>query len=129
MNFRKTALSISLLLPSLMFVTPIHAAANIDTCPQGGPFAHLCGLNIGTVIGTAITYIFVVAAILALAYLIYGGIRWIISGGDKGGVQGAKDTIIAALIGLVVIFLSYVILSLVLNFFGISTFNFSLPNI
>src|SRR5437762_1397214 len=108
MNFKKIALSGSLVIPAFGFTSQAYAATNINTCPQSGPFGHLCGLNIGTVIGTAITYVFVVAAILALAYLIWGGIKWIISGGDKNGVQAAKDTIIAALIGLVVIFLSYV---------------------
>jgi len=129
MNTRKLIITTSALTSILLFATPVYAQTTINTCPTSGPFNRLCNLNIGTVIGTAITYIFVVAAIVALGFLIWGGLKWIISGGDKSAVQGAKDHIIAALIGLVVIFLSYVILSLVLNFFGISTFNFSLPNI
>ncbi|HUD44748.1 MAG TPA: pilin, partial [Patescibacteria group bacterium] len=54
-----------------------------------------------------------------LAYLIWGGIRWILSRGEKEGVNNARQHIINAIIGLIVIFLSYFILNVVTQvFFG-----------
>ena len=82
-----------------------------------------CGLgnsDFGAILGPLITFVFVIAVILALGFLIYGGIRWITSGGDKAGVETARNTIIAAIIGLLIVVLSYFIInSLVLPFLGI----------
>lgn len=94
----------------------------VNACPPGEQFNALCNLTFGNgsgLIGNLITFIFVIAIILALGYLIYGGIRWILSQGDKGKVDAARQHIIAALIGLIVVFLSYFLLNIVLTFFGI----------
>lgn len=100
-------------------------------CPKGLGNT-LCGLSIGTAIGGLISFIFILAAITALIFLLIGGIRWITSGGDKSNIEGARDSIIAAIVGLVIIFLSYVILNLVLHFlFGFDLLNggFNIPTI
>lgn len=57
---------------------------------------------------------FVVAILLALVYLIWGGINWIMSGGDKEKVGAARQKIIAAIVGLILVILAYVILNFVL---------------
>lgn len=120
----------ALLVTSSFYLLLAQNAFADNICPPAGsPGAALCNLNPTTVIGTGVAFIFIVAGIIALAYLIYGGIRWITSGGDKNNVETARQTIIAAVIGLVVIFLSYVILNLVLGFFNISLSNFTLPHI
>lgn len=107
-------------------------------CPNGNAgnatvtgFQKLCNLEIGAVIGSLISFMFVIAAIIALFYLIWGGFRWITSGGDKSNIETARNHILAAIVGLVIIFLSYVILNLVLQFFfGTSLLsNFTLPTL
>lgn len=80
--------------------------------PQGGLIEFL---NIGS---NFIGLIFLVAIILAFFVVIYGGLRWILSGGDKSKIQTARQTIIFAIIGLIVLFLSYFIVNIVTNFFG-----------
>lgn len=86
--------------------------------------------SIGNVIRAVINLLFVVAAVVAIIFLIWGGIRWIISGGDKAGVESARNTIIAAVIGLVIVFLTFFILTLVFNFLGFGAlFTFNLPNV
>ena len=47
--------------------------------------------------------------------IIYGGMRYITSGGDSGKITSAKNTIIYALIGLVVVALAQFIVKFVLN--------------
>jgi len=106
-------------------------AQPVDPCPQGtgsgGNFNKLCSSftadRFGAIIGTVITIILIVAVIIALFFLIWGGIKWIISGGDKTKVEAARGTIIAAIIGLVITFLTYFVINLVLGFFNLGTIN------
>jgi len=98
---------------------PAIGTTGINLCPPNNEgFDILCGgLEFGGLVGTLIQLAFVLAVVIALAFLIWGGIQWILSGGDKGKVEGARGTIVAALVGLVLVFLSYFILNIILNFF------------
>lgn len=87
------------------------------------------GKNLGEVLGFVVTIAFVIAVLIALFFLIWGGIKWITSGGDKGGVESARNQIIAAIIGLIIVFLAFFILNLVLGLFGLSLFNLQLPTL
>ena len=58
--------------------------------------------------------LFIIGAI-SVIMLIIGGIRYTISAGDSGNVTAAKNTILYAIIGLVVAFLAYAIVNWVLN--------------
>ncbi len=51
----------------------------------------------------------------AVIVLIIGGIRYISSGGDAGNVSSAKNTIVGAIIGLVVIALARTIVAFVVT--------------
>ncbi len=107
-------------------ITPVP----VDPCPKGEMFGGLCTLNFAGSLGQIVTLIFVIAILIALAFLIFGGVKWITSGGDKTGVEGARNTIVAALVGLVVVFLSYFILDLLLRFFtGQGLSNLTLPSL
>lgn len=124
------------LVTSLAVALPAFAGESINPCPkgQGGGtnFGSLCDLNadkLGTVISGIVTILLIAATIIALFFLIFGGIRWVTSGGDKAKVESARNTIIAAIIGLVIAFLAYFILTLVLSFFGLSLSNLTLPKI
>ena len=75
--------------------------------------------NIPALIGFAIQILFIVAGLVAFVYLLLGGIKWITSGGDKGQVEAARNQIIQALIGLVVVFAAWGIIVLVQNLLGI----------
>jgi glucose uptake protein GlcU len=56
--------------------------------------------------------IYVVGAI-AVIMLIIGGLRYVISQGDKGNVESAKNTILYAVIGIVIAVLAYAIVNFV----------------
>lgn len=105
----------------------------INPCPAagtGGQFQDLCNVVFGGGLFQAvITTAFIVASLIALAFLIYGGIKWITSGGDKGGVEAARNIIVAALVGLVITFLAYFLINLVFNFFGLNFGTFTLPSL
>ena len=76
--------------------------------------------NIISVIRNAIRFVLLVAFVLAFIFLIIGGIRWITAGGDEKAVAGARGMITAALIGLVVVLVSYALIVLVERFFGVT---------
>lgn len=81
--------------------------------PPGGFFT-----DIGQVFNRVLNFVMVLAALLVFVYLIWGGIEWITSGGDKGKTESARNKITAAVIGLIVLAASYAILLLVLKFLG-----------
>lgn len=120
-----------------LFLEPAIAFADDTTVsprPVGqfgtkGGIADLGAGNFGAIVGRGITIIFVIAIVIALVFLVYGGVKWILSGGDKAAVESARNTIVAAVVGLVIVFLSYFILNIVLGFFGLSLAALSLPSL
>ncbi len=74
--------------------------------------------DLGTLLSGAIGFILVVAALAAFIFLIWGGIQWITSGGDKSAVEAARSRILAAIIGLFVVFAAWALMSVVGGFFG-----------
>ena len=51
--------------------------------------------------------------------MLIGGIQWISSGGDEQGLEAARGKISNALIGMVILFATFAIISLIQTFFGI----------
>ena len=84
------------------------------------PFRMASGAyNAQTTITALITLLLVIAVLVAFFFLIYGGIRWITSGGDKEAAAAAQKTITAAIIGLALAFSAWAILNSTKRFFGI----------
>ena len=141
MKLTKFAIYNTLLTTSLFFAPSVHAAVEINPCVSGAvggtntnnQFASLCqnlsGDDAPAVIRNVITVAFVIAILLALFFLIRGGINWVTSGGDKAKVDAARQMIVAAVIGLIITFLAYFILSIVLQIFGLSLSNLVIPTI
>lgn len=76
--------------------------------------------TLSSIIQFITTLLFVIATLLALGFLIYGGIKWITSGGDKAGVESARKTITYAIVGLVIAFLAFFIINMIGSFFGVT---------
>ena len=76
--------------------------------------------NAVNVVRGIIQFILVAAFVAAFVFLLIGGIRWILAGGDEKAVAGARGTITAALIGLVIVLVAYAIIRLVEIFFSVS---------
>jgi len=73
-----------------------------------------------------LTLFLIVTAVVALFMLIIGGIRWILSAGDKTQLENARSQITQTLIGLVIVFSAFAIIKLVGSFFGIELLEFDL---
>lgn len=79
--------------------------------PNGG--FDIYGINI---IQAALTILFVLAFVAALAFVIFAGIQWVLSGGDKQKIQSARNRLMYSIIGLIVISLSFFIVQVVISF-------------
>lgn len=102
-------------------------AEDINLHPTGN-FGHLADLTIPQIINGLIKGAMVVAAIVFFFMLVLGGIKWIMSGGDKAKTEEARNQITSALIGLVIVFAAWAIISLVSTFFGgLDILNLKLP--
>lgn len=79
--------------------------------------------DLGLYINQILRVVLVISALLVFAQLIWGGLEWITSGGDKKKVDDARNKIIAAVIGLIIVASSFAILQLALNFIGYDSIN------
>lgn len=67
-------------------------------------------------LATKVVNIFsIVVGVIAVLMIIYGGFKYITSGGDSNNVSGAKNTLIYALVGLIIVALAQFIVRVVLN--------------
>lgn len=85
--------------------------------------------DIGKLISSGVTAAIIIAALATFAFLVWGGIEWLTSGGDKAKYEAARDRITAAVIGLAIVAAAWAIMKLVGIFFGIDiTGDFNFPN-
>ncbi len=96
---------------------------------DAGQFGKLTDYSLSDIIGGLIKGALVVAAVIFFFMLVIGGIRWIASGGDKGATEAARSQITAALVGLVIVFAAWAIVTLINAFFGINIFSLTLPTV
>jgi len=74
--------------------------------------------SIGTIAGNIVNLLSLVIGAVAVIMIIYGGFRYITSGGESNGVSSAKNTLIYAIIGLVIVVLAQIIVHFVINTAG-----------
>lgn len=82
-----------------------------------------CGRNTGRdaenrlndLIGTIVNVLTVIIGIVAVIMIIVGGFRFITSGGDASKVTSAKQTVIYAIVGLVIVALAQFIVRFILS--------------
>ncbi len=88
------------------------------TPPAGVPAGSRFTLgNIGSVF---MGLFIVLGVILTIGFLVYGGILWTTSGGDKQKLEKARKTILYSIIGLIIIALAFVIINVVLAALGVT---------
>lgn len=71
--------------------------------------------QINNMIALVINIFSIVVGVVSVIMIIIGGLKYITSGGESGNVSGAKNTILYAIIGLVIVALAQVIVNFVLS--------------
>lgn len=105
------------------------SGGSIELKPQSSEFQKLGDITIPALISAFIKFALIIAALIAFAFLIFGGVKWIMSGGDKEQTAKAQGTITAALIGLVIVFAAWAIIRLIEVFFGVTILTLEIPSV
>ena len=123
MNKLKLILAGLLVIPTVaLAVAPAASAEGDFTLTGGVNSAKGDGVNENTADPQALVkqfvniFLFAVGA-LSVIMLIWGGIRYTTSAGDSNKVQAAKNTVLYAIVGLVVAILAYAIVNMVMSKF------------
>jgi len=97
--------------------------------PTSSSFNSVTSWNLSRLAAAGINLVLVGAGLVAFFFFLYGGLQWILAGGDKEGTEKARKRITAALIGLVIVFSVYAFVALVSGFLGVNLLNFSISNV
>jgi cytochrome bd-type quinol oxidase subunit 2 len=73
------------------------------------------GGTVNNIIAQVINIFSLVVGVVSVIMIIIGGLKYITSGGDSGNVSGAKNTILYAIVGLVIVALAQVVVHFVLS--------------
>lgn len=121
-SFMKKVAGLTLVVPALVLglalVTPdVAHAQNCTDVTQGGIGSGAdCAkptnaaenlFGDGSIFNTVTNILLFLIGAISVVMLIIGGIRYVVSGGDQGAVTSAKNTILYAIIGIVVAFLAF----------------------
>jgi cytochrome bd-type quinol oxidase subunit 2 len=93
-------------------VTSLGTTAGTGTCVADGSAA---ATRVNKIIKLVIDVFSLVVGVVSVIMIIIGGLKYITSGGDSGNITSAKNTILYALIGLVVVALAQVVVKFVLG--------------
>lgn len=73
------------------------------------------GPTVNSAIVTVINLMFVVVGVVAVIMVIIGGLKYVMSSGDSNSISSAKNTVLYAIIGLIIVGLAQIIVKFVLD--------------
>ncbi|MDP4008760.1 MAG: hypothetical protein Q8P68_06235 [Candidatus Peregrinibacteria bacterium] len=76
------------------------------------------------IINKLIAYAILIAGLLCVAFIFFGGLSFILSGGDEGKIKQAVGTIRYSIIGLIITILSVFIVSIVGKAMGLNVIKY-----
>ncbi|OVE79229.1 hypothetical protein BVY00_00950 [bacterium G20] len=94
------------------------AGVNLDVtsnCASSGLSQGQANQKLNNIIHTVINLLSVIVGVVAVIMIIVGGLRYITSGGSDTSVTGAKNTILYAIIGLIIVALAQILVRFVLS--------------
>jgi uncharacterized RDD family membrane protein YckC len=81
---------------------------------------------ISTLISNLISVALIVGVVVFFFMFISGAISWMTSGGDKAAMEEARKRVVNSLVGLVIMFTTWAIISLIEYFFGVNIISIDL---
>jgi uncharacterized membrane protein len=104
-----------LLVPAVVHASPKSEVCSTLGSGNGCTSQPANGVNLDNVVKTLINLFSVVVGIVAVIMIMIAGFRYVTSGGDSSKVSGAKNALIYAIVGLVVVALAQFIVQFVLQ--------------
>lgn len=114
----KIAILSAFLMVSALLVPTVGAVDVFKNACSGAPSNAVCSAradDLAGLIGNVIRTLFLLVGIIAVIMIIVGGIRYITSNGDSSQVSSAKNTVLYAVIGLVIAISAFAIVNFVLD--------------
>ena len=117
------ALTLSIGVLSPLALTQSASAVNPvqDACANSGSASSLCqntaGNSVSSVVGIIVNVLLFVVGIISVIMIIISGLKYATSNGDTGNVTSAKNTLLYAVVGLIVAFVAFAIVNWVLKLF------------
>jgi hypothetical protein len=105
---------------AFLMPAPMVSANAIDDACAADPNSTICqnkDQEIGPIITTVINVLLFIIGIISVIMIIIGGIMYSTSAGDAGTVTKAKNTVLFAVVGLVIAFLAFAIVNWVIDAF------------
>jgi len=110
-------------------IAPTANAVDSGTCASGATGGAQAGIDCargegtpgqlfdgpGSIFTTIVNVLLFLIGAISVIMLIYGGIRYTTSGGNSASVTAAKNTIMYAIIGLIIAFLAFAVVNWVLG--------------
>ena len=92
--------------------------AGVNAARGNGQPDVLFGTGGEGIVATVTNIMLFIVGALAVIMIIFGGIRYVVSGGNASAVTAAKNTILYAIVGLIVAFLAFAAVNWVLSAFN-----------
>ena len=99
----------------------------LDTPPP--EFRNLRNLTIPGMLPSFINLVIIMAVVLFLFSLLLGGLKFIVSGGNKESTEVAGRQVVNAIIGIIIVFSTWAVLSLIEQFFGVELTTLQFPRV
>lgn len=138
MNFKKIASSVVAAIPFVAHPANVLAQVELQSIDGGDQasianisedFAPLTAFTPSDMLRTILNIMLGVAGVISFVVLLWGGLQWILAGGDKEGTEKARKKITAALIGLAIVFSAYALLYIIRVLFGVDLIQVNLQTI
>ena len=126
-SFSTLALAAMLMVPMLAIATPANAQVETNDALCRGLNATTgdsdntdcgtedAGSNVENIVFTIIDVVSFVVGAISVIMIIVGGLRYITSSGESNNVQAAKNTIMYAIVGLIIVIFAQTIVKFVIS--------------
>ncbi len=117
-----------LLLPFIWLFSPPPVSAQIlNLNSVSSSYVRLTQFSFQNLVSTFVQDSLVIIGVVFLGFILYGGLKWIFSQGDKDKLAGASKIISGALTGLVIAFSIFMLLRLLSIAFNENLFHICIP--
>lgn len=121
---KKGTIILTMAIMAFGFLLPVNVLAQTpkdDACKglelTGGTCDGSADTDVNGILSTVINIFSLIVGVTAVIMIIVAGLRYVTSGGDAANTKAARDTILYAVIGLVIVALAQVIVRFVLTRF------------
>ncbi len=109
-----------------MNVQDVFGKIDPSQAPGGGALGFLKfgsgSTGISNFLSALVNLAFVIASVIFVLLLLWGALEWMLSGGEKEKVEGARNRLTHAFIGLIILATAFAILQLLGQFTGFKFF-------